>query len=92
MNLDVLRIIAGSVIVLFVPGYALVKGLFKKRELDLIEEVALSIALSIAVVPLAVFYANQLLGIKITLVNSLLIIVFIVAAGLGAGHYRWDKD
>jgi len=44
---------AAILLVLFVPGYAIVAALFPgKREIDWIERIALSVGLSIAVVPL----------------------------------------
>jgi hypothetical protein len=55
---SIVRIIAGGVFVLFVPGYALVQLLFPKKEMDLIERVAFSIGLSLAVVPLVGFLLN----------------------------------
>jgi len=49
----VLRIALGFLCLLFFPGYALISALFPKRDtLSLIERVALSFAMSIAVVPL----------------------------------------
>lgn len=48
-----IRIVLGLPFVLFFPGYTLIAALFpKKNDLDGIERVALSIGLSIAVVPL----------------------------------------
>ncbi len=88
MILEALRIIVGSILVLFVPGYALTKALFGKKELDAIETLTLSVALSIAVVPLAVFYANRLLGVKINLLNSLVIILLITACGAGLWYRK----
>ena len=55
---SIVRIISGGVFVLFVPGYALVQLLFPKKEMDLIERVAFSIGLSLAVVPLVGFLLN----------------------------------
>jgi len=71
-----IRAVFGSVLVLFVPGFVIVKLYFK--EIDIIEKVALSFALSIAIVPLVVFYLNKL-GMRINTLNSFLSIVGIIA-------------
>lgn len=48
-----IRYIAGSISVLYFPGYTLIEALYsKKDELDQLERLALSIGLSLAVVPL----------------------------------------
>ena len=52
------RWLAGSVFVLFLPGHVTLRALFPKRELDDIESVALSIGLSLALVPLLLLVLN----------------------------------
>lgn len=53
------RIVFGLPFILFFPGYALIATLFpEKKSLDLIERIALSFGLSIAVVPLIGFGLN----------------------------------
>lgn len=52
------RYVFGSVFVLFLPGYSLIKALFGSKELDNIERLALSIGLSLALVPLAGLLLN----------------------------------
>lgn len=86
--LESFRIIFGSIYVLFLPGFIISYIFFPKSQefeskkeesgaIDLIERVALSFALSIAIVPLAVFYLN-LIGLKINLINSSLTILGIL--------------
>jgi len=50
--LSPLRYVLGTVFVLFLPGYSLVKALYPGRQLRPLEESALSIGLSLALVPL----------------------------------------
>ena len=77
------RIVFGSVYVLFLPGF-LISYLFfpktseleKKGSIDWIERIALSFALSIAVVPLLVFYLN-LSGMKIKELNFFFVILIL---------------
>jgi hypothetical protein len=85
--LESLRIVFGSIYVLFLPGFVLTFVFFpktrhfedekEKGSIDWIERIALSFALSIAVVPLVVFYLN-LIGVKINLLNSFLTILGII--------------
>ena len=53
LPLVAIRWVLGSLFVLFIPGYVTVEALFPKgRELDTIERFALSVGLSLALVPL----------------------------------------
>ena len=52
------RYVLGSVFVLFLPGYSLIRALFGSKELDNVERFALSIGLSLALVPLAGLLLN----------------------------------
>lgn len=85
--LQALRIVFGSIYVLFLPGFVISYIFFPRKEtdskkIDWIERIALSFALSIAIVPLAVFYLN-LIGLKINLLNSFLtILVILIISGV----------
>lgn len=65
MITNILRIVFGSVVLLFIPGRRVTKIAFKHKEIDLLERIALSFAFSISIVPLIVFYTN-LAWVKIT--------------------------
>ena len=81
-----IRAILGLPFVLFFPGYALTAALFpRKDDLDPIERIALSLGLSIAVVPLTGFALNQSpWGISLIpiLASVTLFIVLTATAGL----------
>jgi uncharacterized membrane protein len=79
--LEALRITLGTPYVLFLPGYIISFFFFKKDKIDPIERIALSFALSIAIVPLAIFYLN-LIGMKINLISSILTIATIIIISL----------
>ena len=91
---DTLQIILGLPFILFIPGYILIFALFpaKKtdRGIDVIERVALSFGLSIAVVPLIGLGLNYTpWGIRL---EPILISIFIFIIGVGAaGIFRWVK-
>jgi len=64
------RYLLGSIFVLFLPGYSLIKALFPTKELDNIERMALSMGMSLALVPIAGLILNYTpWGIRITLVT-----------------------
>ena len=75
------RYVFGSVLVLFLPGYSLIKALFGSKELDNIERVALSVDLSLALVPLAGLLLNYTpWGIRTTPVTFCLLGLTLVFA------------
>jgi uncharacterized membrane protein len=65
----------GAIYILFIPGLAVSLALFRWQSIEAIERVALSLILSVAVVPLVVFYLS-IIGVKISLSN----VIFEVAA------------
>lgn len=79
---ELLRIIFSSVFILFLPGLAWSFVFFKKEEIDVIERIALSFGLSIALVPLVVFWLNWLLKIKINIVNVTVLILGLIGCAL----------
>ncbi len=74
---NIARMVFGSYFVLFFPGYLLITLFFLPGELDVLERIALSFALSLAVVPLSVFYAN-LIGMPVTALNVFALVTFLV--------------
>jgi len=91
LDLKAIRIVLGLAFILFIPGYVLVFALFPKRDdIDVIERVALSFGLSIAVVPLVGLALNYTpWGIRLQpILASLISLVFIFSA---IGWYRWKN-
>ncbi|MBA7656131.1 hypothetical protein ES703_64045 [subsurface metagenome] len=80
--LELLRIIFGSVFVLFLPGLAWSFVFFKKDEIDVIERIALSFGFSITLVPLIVFWLNWLLKVRINIVNVTAVILGLIGCAL----------
>jgi len=54
------RYLFGSIFVLFLPGYCLIKALFPLKEIDTIERTALSIGISLAIVAINALILNFL--------------------------------
>lgn len=72
-RLPPVRALLGFILVFFLPGFAWTLVFFK--QINIIERIALSFGLSIAVVTLSILTLNVLLGIRITGLNSVLIII-----------------
>ncbi len=92
--LEVLRLVFGGIFILFTPGFVWSYVFFARRKIDWIERLALSFGLSIALVPLAVFWLNWLFDMKITLLStSLTVVGLLVIAGLFilARKYSWGN-
>ncbi|MDY6794628.1 MAG: DUF1616 domain-containing protein [Actinomycetota bacterium] len=77
--LDGLRSIAALLFLIFIPGFAWTLVFFKEREVDILERFVYSIALSIALMAIALFFANRLLGVRINVPNSFAIVVVLTA-------------
>ena len=90
-----LRIILGLPFILFIPGYILIFALFPTKRtdkgIDIIERIALSFGLSIAVVPLIGLGLNYTpWGIRL---EPILFSLFLFIAGIGTvAIYRWIKS
>lgn len=87
LGLSSFRIVFGSLMVLFVPGFSLSYAFFSVKEIDVLERIALSFALSIATVPLLVFYLN-LAGLRISAWSVLGVCVFVTALGYVIYRYK----
>ncbi len=68
---DLTVMVMGAAYILFLPGFVLTFTFFRRGTIDIIERLALSFALSIAVVPLVAFYLN-LMGVKLNRLNVIL--------------------
>ena len=74
-RLSILRALLGLILVFFLPGFTWTLVFFK--QINIIERIALSFGLSIAVVTLSLISLNLLAGIKITGFNSVLVIIVV---------------
>ncbi|MGQ9680880.1 MAG: DUF1616 domain-containing protein [Candidatus Bathyarchaeia archaeon] len=69
-----LRYVLGSLFVLFLPGFSLIKALFPRKELDNMEKIALSLGLSLAIVPIFGLLLNYTpWGIRLTPITLVLL-------------------
>jgi len=78
-----LRYVFGSILVLFLPGYALIEAFYPKRELDELTRFALSIGLSLALVPLTGLVLNytpfgiRLIPVAFSLAGLTIVLLFL---------------
>lgn len=83
MILSALRAVIGLLLVLFIPGYAVSWAFFpKKKDVDLIERIALSFGLSIATIPLSIFFLNKFFKVPITVYTGFAVTVVITLVGV----------
>lgn len=87
---NILRIIFGSIFILFLPGYFITLSFFKTQEIDQLERFALSFAFSISVIPLLTFYLN-LIGVKISDLNVFFITLWVIVFNLIYIFVQWKK-
>ena len=59
----------------FLPGFAWTLVFFSGKQINIIERLALSLGLSIAVVTLSILALNRLIGLGITGSNAVLVII-----------------
>lgn len=78
----IIQMLIGSLLVLFVPGLTWTYALFDNREIDLIERIALAVGLSMAMVPLSLFYLHDLAGMRIDLENSVYVVLLLTVVAL----------
>ena len=74
-SVPIIRAVLGFALVFFLPGFAWTLVFF--RQVNVVERVAISIGLSIALVTLSILSLNRLLGMSITGVSSVVVIVVI---------------
>ena len=72
-----IRAIIGFIFVFFLPGFAWTLVFFRGKQLRVVERIALSLGLSIAVVTISILALHKLVGIGITGSNAVLIIIVV---------------
>ncbi|MFC1871532.1 DUF1616 domain-containing protein [Chloroflexota bacterium] len=78
-SLPFLRVILGSVLVFLLPGFAWTLVFFDWHRINIIERLALSLGLSIALVTLSILALNIVFDVSVTGLNAVLIILVVTA-------------
>jgi len=76
---EIIRVIFGLALTLFIPGFAITLVLFSKEEVDFVGRIALSCVLSIAVVLLTVLFIDLVLGVDTTPGNIIISLLSVTA-------------
>ena len=76
-NLPALRAILGFILAFLLPGFAWTLVFFSGRQINIVERLALSFGLSIAIVTLSIMALNLVFHARISGFNSVLIILVI---------------
>ena len=72
--MDILTIIKGGFAIFyffFIPGFLLSLCVFRKRDIEWLERIGISIGLSMGIVPLFIF-TSSIIGIRISEINAFL--------------------
>ncbi len=85
-RLSIVRAILGFMLVFFLPGFAWTLVLFE--QVNIIERIALSFGLSMALVTLSIISLNVLLKMRITEFNSLLVIIVVAIIPLALYYLK----
>jgi hypothetical protein len=80
-----LRVVLGGLLLLFLPGFV-ASHVFFKKEIGVIERIALSIILSISLVILTVLFSNRYMGVPID-IFSIVLQVLIICGFFGGVMY-----
>ncbi|MFH1031672.1 MAG: DUF1616 domain-containing protein [Chloroflexota bacterium] len=85
-QVPVVRAILGFVLVFFLPGFGWTLVFFK--QINVVERIALSFGLSVALVTVSILIANRA-GVKITGANSVIVIIVLVILPLAIYCINW---
>ncbi|MCZ7384717.1 MAG: hypothetical protein O8C63_08215 [Candidatus Methanoperedens sp.] len=72
--IEILESLLGGIFFFLIPGISWCFLIFRKERLDVLEFLCLSIALSISLSTLSVFFLNALIGLKITRINVVIVV------------------
>ena len=89
--IEILRIVFSSIYLLFLPGFCLSYVIFRSKEVDLVERLALSFGLSVSAIPLLIFSLNFVFKVKINLTNIFFEILTVIGISLGVIVWRKNK-
>jgi uncharacterized membrane protein len=93
--ISLVRIAAGALFILFLPGFAWTWVFYDKEKTGALERVVYSVALSIALLSAAFFFCNLFLGIGINMLSSFIIVSILTILAPAhirlrrMGAYRW---
>ena len=90
-----IRYLLGSIFILILPGFSLIKTLFPTSEINNIERTVLSIGMSIVLVPLVgllLIYTPWGITLTPITLSLLALTIFLAITGLLREHYEKTRD
>lgn len=72
--IEILESILGGLFFFFIPGISWCFLIFRNEKMDILEFLCLSIALSISLSTLSIFFLNSLIGLKIIYINAMIVV------------------
>lgn len=82
----IIRVIISFVLILFLPGFAWTLVFFKK--LKVVERIAFSFGLSLAIVTLSILVLNVVFRVRITGLNSFIVIILVTVIPLTIHYFN----
>lgn len=82
----IVRVIISFVLILFLPGFAWTLVFFKR--INVVERIAFSFGLSLAIVTLTILVLNVVFKVRITGLNSLIVIILITVIPLTIYYFN----
>lgn len=90
-----IRFLLGSIFILLLPGFSLIKALFPTREISSLERIVLSVGMSIVLVPLVgliLIYTPWGITLTHTSLSLLVVTTFLAVIGLLREYYEKVRD
>ncbi|MDD5127921.1 MAG: DUF1616 domain-containing protein [Dehalococcoidales bacterium] len=89
-QIPVVRAVIAIILVFFLPGFAWTLVFFK--DINILERLAISIGLSIAIITLSMLVLNMVLGVRVTGVNALAVIAVNVVIPFGIYYFLRHRN
>lgn len=80
--MEIARAVLGAVLLLFLPGFAWSFVFWGRGQIEWLDRIVLSLAISIGLVPLTIFIAHKLFGMPINATSSIIVVTCLIVLAL----------